>query len=99
MVALLDDHYFAGVTMSPAAVQAAIAADVGTRAVMMMMSAALDNDGFSVGSGGHRWHRDRDRADCRQDKCKLLHVRPPPWAEIKHQEKRNVPREPEENSE
>src|SRR6266700_4900760 len=64
---MLDDHHPVRVaTMAPAIMQAAVAmfAELGMRAVAVMITAALDHDGLGVGNRGCR---NRDRAKRRDD--------------------------------
>src|SRR5712691_343211 len=60
-------------TMLPAFMPAVIAmfAKLGTRAVAVMITAALDHDGLGV---GNRRCRNRDGAKRRDDQSKLLHA-------------------------
>src|SRR6267143_5246312 len=64
---MLDDHHSVRVAMAPPAFMPAVIAmfaELGTRAVAGMMTAALDHDGLGA---GNRRCRNRDRAKRRDD--------------------------------
>src|SRR5712691_9414980 len=71
---MLDDHHPVSVAMAPPAFMPAVIAmfaELGMRAVAVMITAALDHDGLGV---GNRRCRNRDRAKRRDDQSKLLHA-------------------------
>src|SRR6266700_6666061 len=74
MMTMLDDHHSVRVAMVPPALMpAAVAmfAELGMRAVAVVVAAALDHDGLGV---GNRRCRNRDGAKRRDDQSKLLHA-------------------------
>src|SRR6266568_3376061 len=74
MMTMLDDHHPVRVAMAPPALMPAVIAmfaELGMRAVAVVVAAALDHDGLGV---GNRRCRNRDRAKRRDDQSKLLHA-------------------------
>src|SRR6195256_1775773 len=67
MMTMLDDHHSVSVAMAPPAFMPAVIAmfaELGMRAVAVVITAALDHDGLGVGNRGCR---NRDRAKRRDD--------------------------------
>jgi hypothetical protein len=61
---MLDDHHSVGVATAFTPAVIAMFAELGTRAVTVMMTAALDHDGLGA---GNRRCRNSDRAKRRDD--------------------------------
>src|ERR1700759_3590481 len=93
----LLDHDTVVIPVTPTLMPAAIAMHAVFRAsAIPVMATALDHDGRSAGNGRGR---KSDRTERRDDITKLLHAVLLTKVQIKLAVRRNVPMEPEENSE